>query len=134
MLTLPKLPFAIYSESKQLISGGHINRINSLLTSFLGSITATAAGTQTTSLVLSAAFNELTTVASANDSVTLPPAKCGLRVAVTNSGGANSAQIFASGTDTINGTAGATGVALANAATALFICTKDGIWRRFVSA
>ena len=135
-LTLPKLPFDILITSRQLVSGQHINYIGGLLTSFVGALTARAGGAQAGSPILDAAFNEITTVTSANDSVQLPIARVGLRVCVTNSGAGNSLQIFANqaGTDTINGTAGATGVALAQNATALFICTKTGVWRRFVSS
>lgn len=133
-MALPNLPFSTLIPSRQLISGAHINGTNNLLTSFQGGIVALAGGALSAlTPILNAAFNEIGTVANANDSVVLPIAKVGLRVEVTNSGGA-SAQIFANGTDTINGTAGATGVALANTATALYICTKNGVWKRFVSA
>lgn len=134
MIGLPRLPFAVLTASRQLISGNHINYVNSLLSGTQTGITATASGTATNSFVLNAAFNEITTVTTGNDGVTLPVAKSGLRVCVTNSGAGNSLQIFGSGTDTINGTAGATGVALVQNAVAMFICTKDGVWRRFVSA
>lgn len=132
-MALPNLPFAIYTASKQLISGNHINNVNNLLTSFTGNLTALAGGALAGATPLNSAFCELTVVANANDSAILPPAKVGLRICVMNSGAA-SAQIFANGTDTINGTAGATGVALANGATALYVCTKNGVWRRFISA
>lgn len=131
---LPILPWTPYTSSRQLISGNRINHISDLLTSFQGSITALAGGTRTANTpVLNAAFNEVTVCATDNDSVVLPVAKVGLRVEVTNSGAA-SLQIFGNGTDTINATAGSVGVALAAAAAALFICTKNGVWKRFVSA
>lgn len=131
-LTLPKLPFNILITSRQLISGLHINNLGGLLTSFIGSITATPNGTAANSLILDAAFIEITAVTTGNDSVTLPPAKVGLRVCITNSDGANTATIFANGTDTIN--AASASVTLAAAATAMFVCTKNGIWKRFISA
>ena len=43
-------------------------------------------------------------------------------------------QVFANGTDTINGTAGAAGVALAAGASALYQCIVANQWKRFVSA
>jgi hypothetical protein len=133
-MPLPLLPFRTrYTTSKQLISGGRINEYADMLTSFQGGIVALAGGGRTGSPTLNAAFVELATVATGADSVQLPVAKVGLAITITNSG-ANSAQIFANGTDTINGTAGATGVALAAAATAEFICTKDGVWKRYVSS
>lgn len=131
---LPNLPFARYLPSRQLIAGDHINKISDLTTSFEGSITALAGGALSAlTPILNAAFCELTTVASVADSVVLPKSQVGLIITVTNSG-SNAAQVFANGTDTINGTAGNVGVALAAAATARYVCTKLGVWKRFVSA
>ena len=48
--------------------------------------------------------------------------------------GAASMQVFANGTDTINGTAGGTGVAHANGKLALYVCHADGKWLRLLSA
>jgi hypothetical protein len=93
-------------------------------------LVAHAGGTQAAALVLSAKVNVLGTVATAADSVALPLAVAGLTVVVANAGAA-SAQVFGSGTDTINGVATATGVALAAAATKTFYCTKSapaGTW------
>lgn len=130
---LPTLPFGRYTDSRQLLPGSMPNRVHDLLTSFQGAITALAGGGRAGSPTLNAAFCELTVVATGNDSVQLPIAKVGLTIVVTNSG-ASSAQIFANGTDTIQGTAGSVGVALAAAAVAMYRCTKDGVWKRFVSA
>lgn len=131
---LPNLPFNRLIPSRQLISGNHINFITDLLTSFEGSMVALSGGALSAlTPVLNAAFCELTTVAIAADSVVLPKSQIGLIITVTNSGVA-SAQIFANGTDTINGTAGNVGVALAAAATAQFVCTKLGVWKRFTSS
>lgn len=139
-MPLPSLPFGNLIASRQLVSGNTINRIHDLLTSFLGGpsagITALAGGARSVlTPVLNAAFCEITVAATAADSVQLPVAKVGLSVTVTNNG-ASSAQVFAyyTTTDTIQGTAGATGVALAAGATARYQCTKDGVWKRFVSA
>lgn len=135
-LGLPRLPFGNLITSKQLISGQHINNLTALLTGTATGLTATPAGTQATSLPLNSWSNEITVVATANDGVLLPPAKSGLRVIVMNNDAADSAQVFASGTDVIfpGNVAGNVGVALAAAATAMFVCTKDGRWNRFVSA
>lgn len=122
-----------FLASRQLLPGDWANAHTDLLTSYQGNIIALAGGGRAGSPVINAAYNELVTVASANDSVQLPPAKVGLCITITNSG-ANSAQIFANGSDTINGTAGNVGVALAAAATAEYVCTKDGIWKRYTSA
>lgn len=135
-MALPNLPFNILATSKQLISGLHINNLTYLLTGTATSITAKAGGGYAGAPTLGSWSNELTTVATAADSVALPLAKSGLRVIVINNG-AQAAAVFPQPTDTING--GAAGAAapggLANAgATAMFICIKDGQWRRFVSA
>jgi hypothetical protein len=135
-MTLPLLPFARLIPSRQLIPGDLINGLVNLLTGTASSITALAGGARSASTPsLSSAFNELTTVATNGDSACLPPAKSGLRVAVLNSGAAN-AQIFAAvgTTDTIQGTAGAIGVALNSGASAMYVCFKDGVWQRFVTA
>lgn len=131
---LPFLPFARFISSRQLLPGAFANGVSDLLTSFQGAIVALAGGARTAlTPVLNATFCEITTVANANDSVVLPIAKVGLNVTVTNSG-ANSAQVFGNGTDTVQGAAGSVGVALAAAATAEFSCTKNGVWKRYASA
>lgn len=131
---LPNLPFARLITSRQLVSGEHINKITDLLTSFEGSIVALAGGgLSALTPILNAAYCELGTVATAADSVVLPKSQIGLIITVTNSGVA-SAQIFANGTDTINGTAGNVGVALAAGAVASYECTKLGVWKRFVGS
>src|SRR5581483_1286549 len=92
-----------------------------LIESALDGITAFAGGGQTSATQLNNEINRVTTVATIGDSVMLPQAKAGLSIAVINSG-ANSAQVFGNGADTINGVAAATGVAqMANSAT-LYMC------------
>ncbi len=132
---LPSLPNGLgrYLPSKQLIAGSDINAIGDLLISFQ-QVVATPSGSVTTSIRLNAANVEITAVATAADGVLLPPAKAGLTVAILNSDAADAAQVFAGGGNTINATAGATGVSLAAGAAAIFKCIKDGNWRRFVSA
>jgi len=64
---------------------------------------------------------------------TLPPAKAGLQIAVNNNTG-GSIQIYGSGTDTINGTAGATGVTQTNTTTGatpqltIYYTFVNGVW------
>lgn len=132
-MSLPLLPFEVFTSGRQLLPGGVLNGLINMLTGTTSGIIATPGGTQATSIELKSAFNELTTVATAADGVILPAAKSGLRITVLNSGAA-AAQVFANGDDTINGTAGNVGVALAAGACALYICVKNGVWQRFVSA
>lgn len=137
-MPLPKMPLNTQLPSRQLISGTHINAFNDLFQSFQGGIVALAGGGRPNSPVLNAANVELATVATGADSVQLPPAIVGLTITVTNSGAA-SAQIFGNGSDTIQSgattnAAGSVGVALAAASTAMFRCTKTGVWKRFLGA
>ena len=83
--------------------------------------------------VLVNGVNEVKTVASGSDSVVLPPAAVGVVVFVVNAG-ANAMQVFGSGSDTINGTAGATGVSQANGKSALYVAADAGQWYRILSA
>jgi hypothetical protein len=86
-------------------------------------LTALAGGGQTGATALGYGLNQVGTVASGSDSVQLPACSVGAVVYVTNDG-ANSMQVFGAvgRTDTINGTAGATGVAQANGAHAIYVC------------
>lgn len=98
-------------------------------------LTALAGGARANSTLLSAGYNEVTTVATAADSVQLPLAVYGLEIFVHNAS-ANSMQVFANaaGTDTINGVVAATGVAHAAAKGALYACYATGKWSRILSA
>jgi len=135
-MPLPLLPFGTLISSKQLISGNHINGFNNLLTGTATNLTATAGGTAANSLQLSSAFNEVATVASVDDSVTLPPAKSGLRVTITNNAAANRLKIWANGSDVIGGGAGAASVTINGAGNlaSLFVAVKDGVWRQIAVA
>jgi len=97
-------------------------------------LTALAGGGRTGATSLAgAAVVEVSTVATAADSVVLPDAIPGSVLCVRNSC-AQSMTVYALGSDTINGTAGATGVAQANATSAVYFCPADGEWFRVLSA
>lgn len=99
-------------------------------------VAAAAGGGQTNATQLTATSNNVTTVATAADSVKLPLAVAGARVHIRNSA-ANSMQVFGAGTDTINAVATATGVAQAATTSAIYFCTKSapaGKWFRVLSA
>ncbi len=108
------------------------------LLNYQDAITALAGGAQAGSPLLALGVNKVTVIANANDSVMLPPSGTSLggAVVVVNNTASTSLQVFAntvsslaSGVlDTINGTAGATGVAVAGAKTAIFWCTAAGAW------
>lgn len=96
-------------------------------------LTATASGTAANSLVLTAAVSYIATVTTTNDSVTLPVATLGAQMLVLNFG-AQTLKVFANGTDTINATAGATGLTQTTNVHALFVCPIAGKWARIMSA
>jgi hypothetical protein len=99
-------------------------------------LTAKAGGGQAGATQLLNGMNRVTVVASANDSVQLPPAFSGTIVWVKNADAADSMQVFGKEgrTDTINGTAGNVGVAQAAGITAAYACFVDGAWDRLLSA
>lgn len=96
-------------------------------------ITALAGGGRTGAPVLVLGSNEVTTVASGADSVVLPVAVPGSVVFVVNAG-ANALQLFANGSDTINGTAGATGISVANAKRIMCVAADVGQWYTILTA
>jgi hypothetical protein len=91
-------------------------------------LTALAGGGRTGAAALDKQFDRLSVVATAADSAVLPAAAAGDWRLVINDGVA-AAQVFANGTDTIDGTAGATGVVLPNGFRAMFFCLTAGAWQ-----
>lgn len=91
-------------------------------------LTATAAGTITTSQVLNRGYSHFSTVASANDSAKLPTLTGSVMIIVTNNT-ANSMRIFPdSATSTINAIAAGTQFDLTAQKTAIFIQSTQGKW------
>lgn len=134
-MPLPLLPFPKLITSRQLIPGDLINNLISMLSGTTTGITALAGGGASAATPkLNSWSNEITTVATAADSIMLPPAKSGLAVMVINSG-ANSTRVnvaLNSG-DKMN-PGNANFLDQAAGAVAEYICTKDGRWDRFVSS
>jgi len=113
-------------------------------------LTALAGGGQTGATALTAQQSRISTVASGNDSVSLPkaqpfnisdarPGMVGMLMFVRNDG-ANSMQVFGATPDTINGAATGTGVAVGAGKSALFWLhsynqtTNVGAWMMLLSA
>lgn len=128
-------PVPSFQTGFRLMPGGEAQRLVDLVSSAQAGLTALAGGAQAGSPVLNSALCEVTTVASANDSVQLPPAKAGYSLDVRNAT-ATSMQVFGNQalTDTINGTAGATGIAVAANKSVRFWCPVDGKWYSNLSA
>lgn len=100
-------------------------------------LTAHAGGGQGSALALSASksFHEVTTVGTAADSVALPAATgSGNLHWVKNSAAANSLQVFGQATETIDGVASATGVAVAAGKSRLFLDSAAGKWQSLLGA
>lgn len=98
-------------------------------------ITALAGGGQAgTSHILTERFNRVTTVASAADSVKLPPAVPGIDMFVVNAAAANSMNVFPSTGDSINALSANAALAVAANKTVHLICVVAGIWNAIVTA
>lgn len=91
-------------------------------------ITAFAGGGQASAAQLNYGLNQVTVVVTAADSVKLPACSVGAVVYVTNDDSTDAMTVYgASGrTDTINGTAGATGVSQVAGAHAFYVCVAPG--------
>lgn len=98
-----------------------------LFQSFAYNLTAHAGGGKASALVLAARINHIGTVATTADSLLLPPALAGLTITIIHRG-ANAAQVFGQGTDTINGVATATGVSQSATTIASYYCPALGLW------
>lgn len=90
-------------------------------------IVAHAGGGQALATPLTKEVNRVTTVATAGDSVLLPPSAAGLTIMVINHG-ANAMQVFGSGSDTINDVAAATGVPQMIGSLVIYTCVTAGAW------
>ncbi len=105
-----------------------------VLSAFLGvsgiAYTAHAGGGQASATQLGMGLNVVTVVATAADSVKLPPAFAGALVAVVNADSTDSMTVFGYGTDTIDAVASATGNAQAAGKGKLYFGTSgngDGV-------
>ncbi len=100
----------------------------------LNGITAHAGGGQSSATPLPAMINRVTTVATAADSVVLPPSAPGLVIVVVNAAASNSMNVFPNGTDAINALAASTAFAVAAGKTCEFYCTNAGQWHSLLSS
>jgi hypothetical protein len=103
--------------------------------SYANGLTAVAGGGQSTSATIGlisgqggATVNRFTTVATGNDSATLPKAAPGLRYVIINAAASNSMNVFPLLGDAINALSANTAFALAANKTATFFCAAVGVW------
>lgn len=92
-------------------------------------ITATAGGGQGAAFQITAEISRITVVATAGDSVKLPPSVPGLDIILINHG-ANPMQVFGSSGsgDTVDDIAAGTGVSQMPNSCVLYMCTVAGKW------
>lgn len=79
-------------------------------------------------------FHRVITVASNNDSKTLPKSSSGLITIVANAAGANSLNVYPSKGESINALGVNAPFAVAAGKIALFICATSGQWHSILSA
>ena len=99
--------------------------------SCVDALTATGSN-QAGALLIKTMMNRFTTVPASTGAL-LPVAVAGMNITIINAG-ANSLQVYGNGSDTINGIAAATGVALASGKTAEYFTTVAGAWHQLLSA
>ena len=98
-------------------------------------ITALAGGGQANAITFTNQVNRVTTVATAADSVKLPPAVPGqFPVFVVNAAAVNSMNVFPATGDAVNALAANAAFAMAANKTAIFVCAVAGIWNAVVTA
>lgn len=128
----PGIRMGDISKVQSAIAGlGGANSQNSIT----AATTQTAAGASATAQLI-AGINEVEVCANASDSIALPSALAG-SVVIYKNNGAQTCKLFgkSGSSDTINGTAGATGITGAAAAkTGIAYCAENGKWQHGVSA
>ena len=106
---------------------GNLTLTGLLRESAVDTVTAFAGGGQASAAPLTAEMNRITVVATPGDSIRLPASQPGLTIFVINHG-ANPAQVYGAGTDTVNDVATATGVSQMQNSTVLYTCITAGAW------
>ena len=91
-------------------------------------LTAHSGGGQGSAIALTAAINQITTVAAANDSAKLPPAVAGKVVLVIQAAASNSMNLFPSSGDQINALGANAAFAMAAGTITSFVCPVAGQW------
>ena len=90
-------------------------------------ITAHAGGGQAAAFPITTQTSRITTVATAGDSIILPPSTPGMELLIINHG-ANAMQVFGLGADTIDDQAAATGVSQMAGSLLIYTCATAGAW------
>lgn len=114
------------NSSNTAISGGFAGAFPDGVTVQVANALTAAGTTITGALPLAKQINRLTLVAMGTG-VVLPTAVVGMTVTLYNDGG-DDVLVYAANLETIDGTAGATGVTLTDTKRALFTCVASGVW------
>lgn len=114
-----------YNGSAWVSGGGSPVFTGNIIRTATNALTAVG-NNRATALAIVADFNRITT-AAASTGVVLPTGVVGMSITVFNAG-ANPIKVYAQGSETIDGTAGATGVTLTNALRAVYVCMAAGVW------
>lgn len=131
-----------FKKGDRLIDGGDLQQLVKFTASGGSGITALAGGGQPGATMLSQYISRVDTVASAGDSVQLPPAMTGMEVQVINNT-ATSLNIFPNANNPYSGASDTTATlasstynanaqALAGNGVAIFVCAVSGQWKRTV--
>lgn len=113
--------YGVFSGNVQFLPGDYY------LESSADNLTATAGGGQLAALQLTTQTSRITTVATAGDSVMLPPSLPGLELLVINHSN-NAMQVFGNGTDQINDNTSTVGVSQMGNSFVLYSCAASGNW------
>lgn len=108
---------------------GPVENINEvILNSSQDGVTAHAGGGQANGVLITANVVNVTTVATAADSLRLPPAISGVDIVVHNSAAVNSMNVFPATGETINGGAANAALAIGAGKSTTFTCLTNGAW------
>lgn len=131
------LAFAITVSGTDSSDQNSIVKIGYLQSSVDNAITAFAGGGQASAYQLAAAFNRVTVVATAADSVKLPAictaANVGLQVWVSNADTTDALNVFPPVGDTINLLSANTAISVPNIKSMTFFCVAAGAWQSVLS-
>lgn len=109
-----------------LTDAGNLVMATGVVCHYSANISAALGTTRADALQLNRAFTRLSTVASGTG-VILPTGVIGMAITIVNSG-ANPVKVYANGSETIDGTAGSTGVTLTNGNRCLYWFSAANTW------
>ncbi len=109
---------------------------NQFVQSVVDNMVAKAGGGQANAVLLTAAINRFTTVATGNDSCKLPPSTglVGLDIVVVNAAASNAMNVYPATGDQINVLGVNAALSLAANKTITFYCTTAGQWHSVLTA